>query len=202
MSCSRNYTIDELADVKLFDAVLVKGCGPNFEGMGPGSNFAWLRSKGLNYPMENAEFTFAISGEKCGLCALDYGCECENGIDGRRGAIRRIAYTANPTECCLSLGKKTIGDKTCDPRYRNITSPDCQNALYEYCRIDGNFTKEPCKQWCKAIKSDPNARTRCDDIAIEYCKKNKGKDPKCDCLEPPKEIFDILDKISPSVPKA
>lgn len=110
------------------------------------------------------------SGEFGGCC----GGTCHI-IGGCSTTCVRTGYGADPTACCLSpAGTKTIGNKTCDPRYRNPLSIDCTAALAAHCDNSTNFFTSTCKTWLKNVNSAVK-----DELALKYCA--NSTDPFCAC---------------------
>lgn len=97
-----------------------------------------------------------VSAGGCQYASNNNGCEincqrccCSGGacrITGARTGCRRTRYSADKTQCCLQ-GVAMIGDKTCDPRYRNKGSAECKEVLRQYCDDPTNFFNDTCKEW-------------------------------------------------------
>jgi len=152
------FTLAELKDLAIQDGKqMEKGCGAAIEGRTAGNCEETLRSEGFGWP-DNGEFDWGGMGSDCNLCTWNYGCECNQGgqyIGGKRGKVKRVAFKGDPTECCLAntSGKdsvKTIGDFTCDPKYRNPGGTDCVNVYADYCKVGNRMINDP---KCKALES-------------------------------------------------
>lgn len=98
----------------------------------------------------SGEFSYAGQGGSChynsqnkkssmGSCCSGSAC----GIIGNAARCRRRAYNADPLLCCnrdLSCNKDeqfcfsdSTETKTCDPRYRDMASPECGQLMIDYC---------------------------------------------------------------------
>lgn len=148
------FSLDELKDLRLYETKQMdKGCGPNIEGAADvaGGGLNMLNLKGFGWP-DNGEFEWGGLGDNCDLCDGEYGCECTKTahIGGRRGKVKRKAFKANATDCCLANAERQdavqiVGDYTCDPENRKPTSTGCTNVYSEYCKVgDRMLTDAKC----------------------------------------------------------
>lgn len=168
------------------------------------------------YVPKNGEYEWAGEGGSCYYCSFSAPSQinCSAGCDGvdccavigRGGTYRRTRYLADPVQCCLQSASM-IGDKTCDPKYRNPTSEDCFAAIKSYC-IQGDrlFSEDVCKTWCAQNEQEcflykqqlcdqslGNAFCKtwcmqnhgyCDNSFKEYCATTtKDVDPACGCIQ-------------------
>jgi len=135
----RRFSLDELADLGIGNTVQMNtGCGPDIEGIGVGSGYDALVTKGFGWP-DNGEFAWSGLGDMCGMCSdpiNGYGCDkCppDESVPGRRGTVQRVAYKGNPLLCCASQNK-LVGGYTCDPKYLNqYRDATCDAMMFEYC---------------------------------------------------------------------
>src|SRR6185436_13020656 len=94
----------------------------------------------------NGEYEYAKTDGECNYCIGcmpkrgDWGAGCSGvfyqcaGVGGGIPYYRRRAYLANADQCCTSGGAATIGDKTCDPKYRSgPLSPACNTTYAAKC---------------------------------------------------------------------
>jgi hypothetical protein len=182
------------------------GCAP----LGTGVSYL------SEYIPDNGEYSWAGEGSACYFCSFDkpnsIGCSvgCDGisccAIVGHTGTYKRTSYKADPKQCCLQSAS-TIGNLTCDPKYRNPTSSNCYEYVKDYCLTGDNiFTADVCASWCannvqecnqakSKICNDPSQFTNgyckdwclqnpglCDTSATMYCSKDKTKDTFCSCL--------------------
>jgi hypothetical protein len=133
------------------------------------------------YPL-TGEFDFAL-GDGCSMCsdiAGGYGCECGSGacggeaIGGRRPGVKRIAYLADKTQCCLK-GTALIGDKTCDPAYHGMGQPACKEVMRQYCDNATNFFNPTCKEYLGNLNEQLKNQ-----LAQKYCA--NSQDEWCACF--------------------
>jgi len=171
---SRAFTLDELVDLKIGQIKeMGKGCGPSITGLQGGSNYARLVSRGFGFP-DNGEFAYGGLGSSCAMCsdpAAGYGCDNCSGastVGGSRGTVKRIAYTADPTACCKSVGSKTINGRSCDPKYRNYTETYCDDPMLSYCS-QNNWGKDECRSWTQAAITTGSGRTTPNVQISNYC---------------------------------
>lgn len=174
---SRAFTLDELQDLPIGQRKeMGKGCGPNIEGTQGGSCVDRLRQRGFGYP-SNGEFDWGGTGSACSMCSCavnGYGCDNCSGsqaIGGRRGTVKRIAYTGDIKECCKTQ-THLLNGKTCDPRYiRGYQDDACDSHMATYCTGDKLATSE-CQKWINA--SLENGRTIPNVPLKEYCSVGKN----------------------------
>ena len=144
------FSLADLKDLRDGDTKQMdKGCGPSIEGTIPGSASDMLQIKGFGWP-DNGEFEWGGLGDNCDLWDGEYGCECTSSghIGGRRGKVKRKAFKADATECCLANverqdANKIIGDYTCDPENRKPTSSGCTNVYSDYCKVGDRMLTDP-----------------------------------------------------------
>ncbi|AYV77352.1 MAG: myristylated protein [Barrevirus sp.] len=169
---SRAFTLAELADLPV-NAIkeMGNGCGPSIDGLQGGSCYDWLTKRGFSYP-DNGEFNWGGLGSSCPMCSdvnNGYGCDNCGGaqaIGGSRGTVKRIAFTGDPTNCCLSNGQKIIDNKTCDPMYRSYITTACDDTMFNYCN-NGNWQTNQCRSWTQALISA--GRTNANIALSNYC---------------------------------
>ena len=179
---SQAFTIDDLVDLPLGGTKeMAKGCGPSIDGLHGGTGYDRLRQRGFTWP-ENGEFNWGGLGSDCSMCsdpANGYGCDNCTGSDtvgGKRGTVRRVAYLADPSRCCIT-GTKIIDGKTCDPQYREKKNATCDSPMLKYCD-PSNWDKPECKSWVQA--SIVNNRTVANVPISNYCSlKNNFLRPEC-----------------------
>ncbi len=162
------------------------GCCPNIGGAQGGSGQQKCKSKGFGWP-NNSEFSWGGLGSSCKMCSEvsgGYGCSspCGSGgatISGKRPRVKRIAYKANPTDCCLhaSTTHPLMGRYTCDPKYRGMTKSGCFDVLQDYCNNNNVFGNK-CKSW--AVTS-PAAQASVNMSTAEYCNNPSTYKSNGDC---------------------
>jgi Pox virus entry-fusion-complex G9/A16 len=102
-----------------------------------------------------------------------YGCDnCSGGgvVTGSRGTVKRIAYAADPSQCCIS-GQKIIDGKTCDPKYRDRSTTTCDIPMRNYCS-NNNWSKPECIAWVNAAIA--KNRTDANQAIGDYCGKGQN----------------------------
>ena len=101
---------------------------------------------------DNGEYEWKREGtSSCNYCSNSMGdqttCHYCDGwccpIIGSSGIYTRKSYNANPLQCCLQ-GKDTIGNLTCDPKYRNPDGEGCNAILEDYCNSEDLFNNKAC----------------------------------------------------------
>ena len=122
---------------------------------------------------------------------------CSDGccaIVGSKGGYKRVSYNADPLQCCLAQ-TATIGNFTCDPKYRNNTSEDCRQYLKKYCEEDngGNYAGKICQEFCN--QELVAGRATCDQAVKNSCTKLNPNQPNCKCYNPPENIKELKSKI-------
>ena len=80
-------------------------------------------------------------------------CDPNCGSDAVGVRCRRVAFTANPTECCAEdsangFGQCIINGRTCDPIYRDILGGRCQQLFTQVC-VDNSTDTEFTNAWTK-----------------------------------------------------
>jgi hypothetical protein len=132
----------------------------------------------VQYMPQNGEYGAAGTGSGCNAClscepfnmSVSSGCEgpfsgCVSGA-GSHPMYTRVSYKAPQDACCTSGGVSTIGNLTCDPKYRG--GPDtsaCFSTFNTKC-VDSALAGSDCQTWCDKNQTDCLSRTR------SYC--NKG----------------------------
>lgn len=152
---SRAFSLSELVDLPIGGTKeMGNGCGPNISGTQGGSGYDWLSKKGFGWP-NNGEFDWGGLGNSCAMCSdplRGYGCDnCSGGntVGGRRGSVKRIAYNADPAQCCIQ-GQQIIGNNTCDPVYLSYNNTQCDIPMLNYCK-QGKWGSTECQSWVQAI---------------------------------------------------
>lgn len=177
------FTLDELADVAIDDTKeMIRGCGPNADG----THETWLYNRGWGWP-DNGEFEYGGRGSGCGLCSDvggGYGCECSGGnaIAGSRGKVKRKAFLGDPKGCCLANTRskntsKTVDGKTCDSKYRDVSSSECTAIMRDHCSSNDNIIKY---DKCKDLVNSNG--TLYNQLMTTYCNKNNTNANSSDCI--------------------
>lgn len=182
-----SYTLQDLQNLGLNQTKQAStGCCPNIGGGQSGSGQQKCRSKGFSWP-NNDEFAWGGLGGSCSMCsdtAKGYGCSspCGSGggtIGGSRPTVKRIAYNADPKDCCLhaSQSNPIRGNKTCAPDYRGINASGCFDELQSHCSSSRAFNNE-CISWGS---SSPQAQASIDIAKAVYCNNpnNYRNNPDC-----------------------
>ncbi|MGL5935116.1 MAG: hypothetical protein ACRCZI_05790 [Cetobacterium sp.] len=85
--------------------------------------------------------------------------------DGRIPHYRRKGYTAPKDDCCFEPGVKTIGNKTCDPKFRKGPySADCEDVYLNKCNNANEIFKTNCNDFCDNGRSD-----KCKNMLNYHC---------------------------------
>jgi hypothetical protein len=144
---------------------------------------------------DNGEYSWAGTTGSCAVCStcaprrMERSGDCDDsghcGWDGTIPQYKRTSYTAPVDECCIKQAK-TIGNKTCDPKYKDgYLSGNCDNTFSNYCANKGSgaLTDDKCKAWLNRAGSGGdsvlnnvcvgNALT--DDICQNWCLRNPEK---------------------------
>jgi hypothetical protein len=132
------------------------------------------------------EWAYHSRGDTCytktyhGIPHTDYGfgcCKGKCGVPSGTGLkCVRKAFTGDKLKCCFQdydkCGKVNSSDstcfsdfdtnnttKTCDPKYRDITSSSCKDVVFDYCtgkdlNTDEEFEQSILKRWSGDIKPD------------------------------------------------
>lgn len=169
---SRAFTLEELSDLKVGETKeMGRGCGPDIGGTQGGSCYDWLSKRGFGWP-NNGEFNWGGIGNSCSMCSdvgKGYGCDNCSGaeaIGGKRGSVKRIAFTADDKLCCKQQ-IKMINGKTCDPKYlKNYEDDACDVQMKEYC-VGDTLTTNECQKW---INTALNKERSIPNISLKnYC---------------------------------
>jgi len=146
------YTINDLKDLQIGQSKnFISGCGND-----AANDLQNVCGNDLCLPNVN-EFRVGLSDIPCYPCLREFGCSCTGAdrnisTNSKIPNITRVAYTADPSQCCL-LGVATIGNTTCDPQYRNKNSNVCMQMNSNEClKIPANINNDP---KCKVIISNP-----------------------------------------------
>jgi hypothetical protein len=124
------------------------------------------KNKLRKYMPDNGEYEFVTGGcdgifnYDCHYDGAENSCSmtCSSGchkfghcaVQGCKGRYKRIKYSADPSQCCLQRHSGgMIGNKTCDPDYRDIGSQNCNSTLLNYCKAD-KWDEPICKRWVGA----------------------------------------------------
>lgn len=118
-------------------------------------------------------------------------------------------FKRNPwTSDLICCSNNNIQRNSCNDRYTDINSTDCNNYMKEYCRIGDNITKDVCNNWCLDNKNSLTCKNyqisfcndganfqnnfsfchtncenqRCDKGATNYCANNLGDNNFCACF--------------------
>jgi hypothetical protein len=163
---------------------------------------------------DNGEYEWNGEDSFCYYCSLEapkqstcsFGCSDVNccAIVGRTGTYKRVAYNADPKDCCLK-GCTMINGKTCNPIFRDQKGPWCYNYIKDYCVKSNDWNCDVCKTWCAQNKdecadyrskqcnvddgvSKPGCldwcmqnHGKCDTMMKRWCVNNPG-DPRCACI--------------------
>lgn len=99
-------------------------------------------------------FNSRAPGQTCpGTCIQDGAPS----MAGGGAKCKRVKFTGDPGPCCLNdyvcngTNSNCFSDvaerNTCDPKYRDSTSPSCQEAVFSYCTGEGDNSDEWMKRW-------------------------------------------------------
>lgn len=146
-------------------------CSYNLGGMGVG--LCDPSQKELNAAKYQAKFCESLSpgngewaidgyGDSClfDLCdrktLVEGPCNGCAALGGNKAICRRVKFTADPLACCFR-DFSCVGDdgcfqtddhrKTCDPKYRDGSSQDCRDLIYNYCIVDPPTESEFVDRW-------------------------------------------------------
>jgi hypothetical protein len=176
ISNPRQFTLDELKKLDLGETkMLNQGCAPQTE------DEKMSKIAGFGWP-DNGEFEWGGRGDRCEHCnyidqngQAGYGKECwgdQSIINGGRPMVKRKAFLADTTQCCLENAKLgpdtvyTLDGKTCAPKSRNPASDMCQLTYRTSC-ADANIVNNDS---CKALVSSNKTLHR--ELMLKYCNKN------------------------------
>jgi hypothetical protein len=192
------FSLKDLEDLRIGDTKQMdKGCGPDLD-----TNEKYLKDQGFKWP-DNGEFEYGGRGGDCNMCSLveGYGCECHGSgeyVGGKRGKVKRVEYKADPTECCFANVErkdaiKTIGNLTCDPKYRDPGGTDCTNIYSDYCKVGDRMMTDA---KCKALENsnitlyNTLMKDKCNldqfyqsTACIDWCKNNSTQCTKLNTLQ-------------------
>ncbi len=168
------YTLENLKELGINQKKeAATGCCPNIGGAQSGGGQDRCMGKGFSWP-NNGEFAWGGLGGSCKMCSStgSYGCssKCGSGggtIGGKRPTVKRIAYNANPVDCCSKSTPTNpiVNGKTCDPKYRGMSQSACQDILQSECTADASFS-EHCLAWGN---TSDNAQRSLDNYKAQYC---------------------------------
>lgn len=128
---------------------------------------------------QNGEYSLGGGGNSCYACLscepnnMDSGSGCEQGFwgncvsgTGNHPTYHRTSYNADKDACCKSGGATTMGNLTCDPKYRNgADSQDCSGTFSNIC-MGSALKSTSCATWGNNNKNTYNTRVS------TYCDKN------------------------------
>lgn len=166
-----HFSLEDLKELPVGERkVQGKGCAAPFH-----TDFEGSRWAGFGFP-GNEEFEWGGRGDGCQYCSWGRGKECGGCCDsidgGGRPTVKRRAFLADTTKCCLEnakLGPNTvylIDGKTCAPDSRNPASDICQLPYRTSC-ADANIVNNAS---CKALVSSNKTLHR--ELMLKYCNKN------------------------------
>jgi hypothetical protein len=192
-SCSKGIrptllTLDELSELEVGKTYEGKGCCPNIGGVQAGSGYDRCVKRGFSWP-NNGEFGWGGLGTNCRMCSgaiVGFGCESAGcaSFGGKKPTVKRLRFGADATSCCLADGAKTIGNLTCDKKFRSLAGEGCKDVGYKYCVVgDRLLTDARCKKFAAAqpslvkgrieeIMNDPQYIKN--SWAQDWCAKNPG----------------------------
>lgn len=144
-------TLTDLADLEVGKVMNARrGCCPDKK-----TGYQKCFDQGFTFP-RNGEFSY-LRGDYCQMCMTQKGKECKGSgtIKGRRPAVKRLSYLADPYNCCV-LSNDTHDGKTCDPKYRNRSNAECKNHIKNYCSQGTRVLQESgiCKTFCEENPQD------------------------------------------------
>ena len=153
---SQAFTAQELAFLPLNETKQMnKGCGPSIVGKQAGSGYDRLVQRGFGFP-NSEEFEWGGLGESCSMCSDaigGYGCDNCIGsqtIQGNRGSVKRVAYKANPEQCCTTQ-QTVINDLTCDPSFLTYQNSNCDSYMKSFCDGTTPNRATQCRPWLEAV---------------------------------------------------
>ena len=132
-------------------------------------------------------------------CTNGGGTYC--GITGQSITCKRKSFKANPLNCCLQdysgCNKNNINAcfedssqrYTCDPAYRNQSSPGCQDKLTQYCLGLGEYkinnSQEFINRWNGIVTYDGKQYTN---LCYNSIYRNLFTPESTGCLNPPSNV--------------
>jgi hypothetical protein len=136
----------------------------------------------------NGEYEFSKATGDCNYCSTcsprraDKGSGCDN--DGHCGVVggnipyyHRKAYLAPADTCCTNSGGRTVGDKTCDPKYRaGVSALACNDIYASKCvgQTNDDIFDDTCQTWCASNTA------RCNTAITNFCSQGNNLD-RADC---------------------
>lgn len=133
----------------------------------------------------NGEYAWAGGSGGCAVCSTcaprqmesSNGTCDDSGHCGWAGTVphyKRVSYSAPMSDCCLN-STSTIGDKTCDPKFRGGPSTQGCNTFYqEYCRQGTRIFDDPkCLTWQRT------QGTAADTVLSDKCFGNEMNRAEC-----------------------
>ena len=182
------FSYDDLLDLKVNETRWHSGvCVPTIIGTQGGSGLAYAKDR-VSFPNNN-EFELVV-GDNCNMNSNvpNYGEELNNPawyqgtIGGWRAGVKRKRYNANESFCCAT-GNKNFDKNTCDPKWSNRNSNDCQPHMRNYCFVDnkGDYLNKPeCNSWLNETLpknvDESKINLFCswgNNVIGEFCKANK-----------------------------
>ena len=211
-----SFSFDELLNLGYNQTRYKTGiCVPKIGGTQPGSGLAYAKDR-LSFPNNN-EFELVV-GDNCTMNITNYGEEVfSGGISGDRAGVKRTRYNAQASLCC-GRGVKNFDENTCDPKYSNRNSEECQVPMRDYCFNQDNLNKPECNAWLNETlpKNVPESKINdfcswgnnvigkfctsnktigMDKNVEEYCKRNTTDTDFCGCYNLPTEYKTIQTKL-------
>ena len=127
----------------------------------------------------------------------------QSGTNYIYAVFKRNPWTSD-LDCCSN---NIIQRNSCNDKYTDINSTDCNDYMKEYCRTSNNITKDVCKNWCGISTNSATCKNyqisfcnngtnfqnnfefchtncdnqKCDIGATNYCKNNLGDNNFCAC---------------------
>lgn len=146
-------------------------------------------SSAQQYLPKNGEYVIDGTTGSCNACLnceplnMDSGSGCEVGFwgncvsgGGGHPNYKRAAYKAPQNDCCLS-GKTTIGDYTCDPKYRDGAASNACSTIFNTKCNGSALSGADCKTWCTKNNNlcKPRIQQFCNidnNMSSQFCKDN------------------------------
>lgn len=164
-------------------------CGPNDSSVRQtwcdtlGSEGEW-KEDGQDRSV-NCYFNSRAPGQECpGSCIQDGAPS----MAGGGAKCKRVKFNGDPGPCCLNnyvcngqtsnCFSDVAGKNTCDPKYRDSTSPTCQDAIYSYCSGEGEEGTDWTKRWTQG---------KCGDALIRNLYNSYNEDNPS-CIVPPTRV--------------
>lgn len=167
--------------IQMTDACVFKGSGGSSQASG--------------LIPDNGEYSWAGTTGSCAVCSTcaprrmeksDGSCDdsLRCGWEGEVPQYKRTGYNAPVDDCCLN-GVKTVGNKTCDPKYRDgYATSNCDSTYLNYCNSGTRIFDDPkCVSWINRVgtSADNILNNKCvgdkltTDICKKWCERNKAQ---------------------------